>query len=155
MGGQPAAGTSPAPAVPQQRTSSETTTGTPSSKGERVGSAAGTYAGQKAVQGLGAGRSGYTSAGGWLIGAVAYALLVNFMRSGTSGMTGWLRAKFLNETGSGSSGSGSSGSATVTPSGQTVAPGSGVIAPGPFGEIITAPGHTAPASPLPAGQILT
>lgn len=34
---------------------------------------------------------------GFLLGLFAYALLANFLRHGTRGVTGWLRAKFIND----------------------------------------------------------
>jgi len=47
-------------------------------------------------------------AGALLLGLLAYALLISYIRGGWPGVTAWLRAKFLNQTSSTSSSSSSS-----------------------------------------------
>lgn len=50
---------------------------------------------------------------GFILGMVAYALFINYLRYGWSGVTGWLSAKFLNQV---TLGTGASTGGGITPS---------------------------------------
>jgi hypothetical protein len=65
------------------------------------------------------------NAAGLLMAILAYALFINFIRGGTSGIGDWFKAKFLNQTPKPKSGSGGPLSGGTAPKGSTSGGGGG------------------------------